>query len=137
MSNRTSRRFATVLWESTRAGLIIGIAQGIVGYFPRADTVTAVAGGALVGVAVAAVLGTALYAIAFRGTNIVAAIRAVASICLITGMGTALFFRWWTHGEGGILSMFVTPAVAVIAAAAVRIYIALAPQTQQESRASS
>jgi hypothetical protein len=78
---------------------------------------------AAVGAVVAALFGVSLYLLAFRTHPVMPALRAVAIVAGSAGIVASLSLRWWTHGEGAVTSMFVTPVIAVIAAAAVRAYI--------------
>jgi len=112
-----------VLVKSLAAGALIGAAQGLVGYFPHPNFVFMAVSAALVGAVVAAIFGVSLYSLFFRHTDALAALRSVAWVSGVCGVLASLAIRWWTRGEGAVLSMFVTPVVALIAAAAVRGYI--------------
>ncbi len=120
-SERASLKY--VLPASFVAGALIGGAQGLVGYFPRLDFLLTTPAGAMVGAVVAAILGSGLYLIAFRKCDVRPVLRSVAWVSGACGVLASLVFRWWTHGEGANLSMFVTPVVAIITAATVRAYI--------------
>ena len=116
-----------IIWASTLAGALIGGLQGLVGYFPRLNCLLMMFSGAAVGATAGGIFGPFLYLIAFRGLSALAVIRSVAWVSGVCGILASLGFRWWTLGEGAVLSMFVTPIVAVITAAGIRTYIAFAP----------
>jgi hypothetical protein len=105
------------------AGALIGGLQGMVGYFPHVNCLLMTVSGVVVGSVAAGILGLGLYFAAFRSCDAVAVIRSIAWVSGVCGVLASLGFRWWTFGEGAVLSMFVTPIVAVIAAAAIRAYI--------------
>jgi hypothetical protein len=123
MNSQQTTKLSNVLSYSAIAGLVIGALQGGVGYFPRLNVVFVAASAALVGAVAAAGLGLVLYFVAFRHSDVMSVLRAVVWVSGICGVISSLAIRWWTQGEGAVMSMFVTPVIAVISAAAVRVFI--------------
>jgi hypothetical protein len=123
VSNFPQSLLLKVIGKSALAGLAIGGLQGFVGYVPRLNVVFITVAAAAVGAVVAAFLGTALYLVAFRSYPVMPALRAVAVLSGTLGVLASLFLRWWTHGEGAVISMFVTPGLAMISAGAIRAYL--------------
>jgi hypothetical protein len=122
-SNFPQSLLLKVIGKSALAGLAIGGLQGFVGYVPRLNVVFITVAAAAVRAVVAAFLGTALYLVAFRSYPVMPALRAVAVLSGTLGVLASLFLRWWTHGEGAVISMFVTPGLAMISAGAIRAYL--------------
>jgi hypothetical protein len=124
-ANRSSREkvFGKVLGRSALAGALLGGLQGLVGYFPRLNAPLMIISAAGVGLVVATVLGAIIYLTAFRGRNVFAALNAVAWVSGVCGVAAAMFFRWWTGGEGAILSADVTLVAALVTTTAIRAYI--------------
>jgi hypothetical protein len=123
VSNLPQSPLLKVIVKSSVAGLAIGGLQGFAGYVPRLNVIFITIAAAAVGAVVAAFLGTALYLAAFRSYPVMPALRAVAVVSGTLGVLASLFLRWWTHGEGAVISMFVTPGLAIIAAGAIRAYL--------------
>ncbi len=115
--------FGKVLVKSAVAGALIGSAQGLVGYFPHLNVPIMIFAAAGVGLVAATILGAIIYLTAFRGRNVFAALKAVAWVTGACGVLAAMFFRWWTGGEGAILSADVSLAVAIVTTIAIRVYI--------------
>jgi len=134
--NAQGKLSGRVVLASGVAGAWIGALQGLVGYIPRLNSLLMMISGALVGAVIAAILGLLLYLLAFRGTAVFAVIRSVAWVAGVCGVLSSLAIRWWTFGEGAVLSMLVTPVVAVICAATIRTYIAFS-RTTETSRESA
>lgn len=123
VSNLPQSMLLKVIGKSALAGLAIGGLQGFVGYVPRLNVIFITVAAAAVGAVVAAFLGTALYLVAFRSHPVMPALRAVAVVSGTLGVLASLFLRWWTHGEGAVISMFVTPGLVIISAGAIRAYL--------------
>jgi hypothetical protein len=129
--------FGDLCFKALFAGAVIGALQGLVGYIPRVDTPLIALEAAVVGAVVATLLAAVLYNLAFRSFNILPVLRSTVWISGICGVLAALVARWFTHGEGATLSVFVTPTVAVICAAAIRAYVSFTEKKSPQPVAKS
>jgi hypothetical protein len=112
-----------VITKSAMSGAMIGAVQAFVGYFPRPNVVFAIVAATIVGAVFAIVFGSTIYLVAFRRHNVLAALSATAWMSGVCGAIAAAFFRWWTHGTGGVLSANITVIAAAVTATAIRMYI--------------
>ena len=129
--------FGDLCFKALFAGAVIGTLQGLVGYIPRVDAPLIALEAAVVGAVVATLLAALLYILAFRSLNVLPVFRSTVWISGTCGVLAALVARWLTHGEGATLSVFVTPTVAVICAAAIRAYVGFARKQSPQSASNS
>ena len=115
--------FGRFLVQCSAAGASIGVLQALAGYFPRLDVLIVVVSAALVGGVAGIVLGLILYPLFSDSSTEFLALRAVAVVSGLLGILFSLFVRWWTRGEGAVVSMFITPLIAVILALTIKLYL--------------
>jgi hypothetical protein len=117
--------FGKFLLQSAMAGMLIGVLQALVGYFPRADVLIIAVSAALVGGVVGVLLGLILYPLFSPSIRKFAALRAVALVSGVIGICASIFIRWWSRGESAVVSMFVTPPLAIVLAITIKLFLSL------------
>jgi hypothetical protein len=121
------KSFGRLCFNSMIAGAIVGAILGLVGYnYREADYPLIALESAVFGAGIATPLAAFLYLVAFRSCDIVPVFKATAWVSGVIGILVAAIARHWTYDYGVTASVVVSPVVAVICAAAIRIYIAFA-----------